>query len=343
MTATVGANSGTLRFNTSAPKHAFHGCFIENTNALGYPVWMNALMTDCADFYGCEFFSASTYDIHGQNVGTIGVYGCKMSKGMSLRARTRMHIKYAIGADGDADYYTTMTDALGSLAAGDDGSTIYMLGDISENVQVQSSSLGLYITIDGLGHYWTDTVPASGFTFIAIAGINVLRNINFVDSTVAGQGSATQLIIDDCDIQGTVVQRGVGDDADTLTVIHDSSVVGTADDVSMNSPLDINATLPTIIVSQSYLKGVAGAPAVDYNSIVNDNLKCEFSTLMHGTLGANNPFGGEPSQVDYAAHHCTMNAEPDIVDAAGFNNTIDLGQRYNTIDADGDFAWRKYV
>jgi hypothetical protein len=181
-------------------------------------------------------------------------------------------------------------------------------------------------------------------SFLGSDGINVLRDINFVGATVASQGAGTILVVDHCDISGVVYQRGVGDDATSLTVIHDSSVTGhTSGGATMYSPLSINSALPTIIVSQSYLKGYTGFPAIEYNSRANDNVKIEYSTIMHGSLGANNPFSGEPSQVDYAAHHTTLNAEPDIVDAAGFNNLIDLAQRQNTIDPDGDFGWRNYV
>jgi hypothetical protein len=308
-TASSAAWYGTLRLNASAPKHYF---------------------------YGCEFKSASSYDIEG-NAQTIAVYGCPMSKGMSQWVRTRNQVKYCNGSAGDKDYHTTINDLVFSLQSIDDGAIIHFLGNYTSSAQVDQND-NIDIMIDGHGYTWTDTTPTSGNTLGNVGGGRMLvRNLNFIDATVYCQGSGTHLIIDNCYIEGIVYQRGVGDDATTRTVIHDSTVIGISGS-SVDSPLSINSALPTIIVSKSYLKGYTGAHAVNYNGRDNDNVKFEYSKVFHGDLGTNNPFTGVGAFViNYKAHHTTFNQEPALAAPASYVNDIDSGQRHNTIDPDGDF------
>lgn len=331
---------GSLRLWSSGLRRRFYNCRFENTAALGFPVYSNIAGDDAADFFGCRFESAGVNDIKGGNVGAMGFYGCQMSKGISTLVRTKMTIKYTNGQPGDYDYYTTIEDAIGALSTADDGCTIYMLGDFSSASQVQLPAFSMRCTIDGMGHTWTDTGPTSGFTLIAGAGTTIVRSVEFVGATVACQGAGTKLVVESCHIEGQVYMRGVGDDVSTLAVIHDSTIIGVT---GVTSALSINSALPTVIVSQSYLKGFTGALAVDYGGNDNDNVKFEYSKVFHGDLGSNNPFGGVSSgQVDYAAHHCVFNEEPDIASPTYYNNTIDLAQRHNTIDADGDYHWRNW-
>jgi hypothetical protein len=68
------------------------------------------------------------------------------------------------------------------------------------------------------------------------------------------------------------------------------------------------------------------------------------TVCMHGSLGSNNPFSGQgqgatPPVNDYYAKQCVFNEEPDVADATYLANQIDVGQRQNTIDPDGDFTW----
>jgi uncharacterized protein YjbI with pentapeptide repeats len=338
-TANSGAYYGTIRFNAGNPESFFYGCYIENTDINGYPIWINTLITDMADFHGCQFQSASSYDIAGQNYGTIGVYGCTMSQGMYRYARTRNLLKYCNGAPGDKDYYTDIDECMRSLDSTDDGCTVKFLGNYTSANQVSNSSLGLDMTIDGQDYTWTDTGPTSGFTIVCQAGVTWLKNLNFVDATVTCQGAGTKMFLDNCDIQGVVYQRGVGDDPDTLTVIHDCKVVGIAGGPSVGYPLSINDVDPTIIVSKSYLKGYTGYAAVNFNLRDNDNLKIEYSQIFHASLGTNNPFTGVGAFViNYRAHHTTFNQEPALAAPSDYVNDIDSGQRHNIIDPDGDFA-----
>jgi hypothetical protein len=324
-----------------------HGCRVENTGT-GWAIYNNALNSTGWLLEGCDFVvSTPTSDIDGGNyLQKVTVSGNSMSKGMAETVRTANRVKYAGGQAGNLDWYTDIEEAVNSLSvvapSNDDGCIIYMMADYSSSAQVQQDQ-NITVTIDGQECTWTDTVPASGFTFLATTGKNVLKRINFVDASIGCQGSATKLYIDNCDIRGNVSQRGVGDDADTKTVIHGSSVYN--DGVSaIPEALGISSSLPTIIVSHSYLKGYNSSSgyAVDFNLTDNDNFKAEHSTLMHGQLGSNNPFGNPPTSgdIDYAVHHCTMNQEPMIVDSTKWNNTIDPAQRFNTIDVDGDFDFR---
>jgi hypothetical protein len=337
-TANSGAYYGTLRFNSGNHTSFFYDCFIENTDINGYPVWINALLTDMADFFGCQFESASSYDISGQNYGTIGVYECTMSQGMYRYARTRNLVKYCNGSAGDQDYYTDIDECMRSLDSTADGCVIKFIGDYTSANQVSGPSLSQRTTIDGQGFTWTDTGPTSGFTIIASTGDIWIKNLNFVDATVTLQGAGARMFVENCDIQGVCYQRGLGATTDTLMVIHDCKVVGVAGGPSVGYPISINSANPTTIVSKSYLKGYTGYGAVNFNSIDNDHLKIEYSKLFHASLGTNNPFAGVASQLDYAAHHTTFNEEPALAAPASYTNVIDSGQRHNTIDPDGDFA-----
>ena len=336
-TSTVGSGSGTIRFRYLSPAEArFYGCYIENTSASGYPVY---LQSGNAHFYGCRFSSAYTYDIYGSSGTRIGVYGCSMSKGMN-QTGTFNRVKYCNGSDGEYDYYTTVYDAIYSMTAPDDGCVIKFIGDYTAATQVQTSSLSITTIIDGQGYTWTDTGPTSGFTIVGVAGVVWLQSINFIDATVTLQGAGTKMYIDDCYIEGVCYQRGVGATTDTTMFIHDCTVTGIAGGPSVGYPLSINSTVARTVVSKSYLKGYTGYGAVSFNLVDNDSLQIEHSTLMHGDLSTNNPFESPPASgsIDYAAHHTTFNAEPAISNPSKFSNLIDSGQRNNTIDPDGDYA-----
>jgi hypothetical protein len=338
-TANSGAYYGTLRFNASAPEHAFYGCYIENTHANGVPVWINGGDTDLGDFFGCQFVSASTVDFYGQNFATAGIYGCSMSKGMGRYIRTKSKTKFCNGTSFDKDYYLDMVELNAALTSTDDGAVIHFLGDYTANTQVDQND-NIDIIIDGHGYTWTDTTPTGGFTLGNVGGGRMLvRNLNFIGATVYCQGSGTHLIVDNCYIEGVVYQRGIGDDATTRTVIHNSTVIGITGGASLASPLRINAPAPTIIVSKSYLKGFTGAAAVNYLGHDNDSVEFEYSKVFHGDLGSNNPFTGEfANDINYKAHHTTFNQEPALAAPASYVNDIDSGQRHNTIDPDGDFV-----
>jgi hypothetical protein len=269
------------------------------------------------------------------------MYGCSMSKGMSSYARTKSPAKYCNGSDGETDYYTDFNQCMASLQASDDGCTIVWLGDYTSGNQIQTTTTGIDLTIDGSGYTWTDTAPTSGFTFVGNnTGRIWIKNLNMVGATVVCEGAGTELIIDHCDIEGTCYQRGSGSTTDTLMVIHDCRVEGVTGGSSIGRPLIIASVNPKTVVSKSYLKGYTGYGAVNFSLVDNDKLQIEHSTLMHGDLSTNNPFENPPASgsVDYAAHHTTFNAEPAISSPTKFSNVIDSGQRHNTIDPDGDYA-----
>jgi hypothetical protein len=336
---------GTVRNQSGSQKCKFFACYLENTGT-GWAVYNTASNSQSWVFEGCEMVvNSAANDIDGTNfLQSVRMSGNSMSKGMTNAVWTIHNDKYAGGRAGELDWYTDLEDAVAALTSNDDGCTIHMLADFTSGAQVSRASLTIQYTIDGHDHFWTDTAPASGFTFLTAASqVCILRNINFVDAAIRHTGNAAVLVIDNCNIEGAVSTTTT--DTDGKVVIHDSSIVGISDAATLYSPVELLDADPTVVISQSYLKGYndAAGYAIDYNSVANDNVQIEHSTLMHGQLGSNNPFGNEPSQVDYAAHHTTFNVEPDVSDPAGYNNVIDLAQRQNTIDPDGDYGWRKYV
>jgi hypothetical protein len=330
---------GTLRMQASSARIALNGCTIKSTDAAGYPVWLQTANVDLGDFSSCTFDSASARDIHGSAICTIGVYGCSMSQGMTEFVRTRNKIKYAAGEPGDADYYIGLAEAVNSLSSLDDDCTIYILNDYTTASTV-SQDQSIKVTIDGLDKRWIDSSPATGSVLLCSAGVNILRNVRFTGNLTT-QGAGTETILDGCRVDGRVTMGATGSDASTLIVIHDTKVLGSA---SLPTAVDIASALPSMIISQSHLKGVGGAAAVDYQDNINNNLKFEYSKVFHGSLGANNPFTGmnDPDQAIYNAHHCVFNAEPDLAEPLRYQNDIDLGQRQNTIDPDGDYHWQDW-
>jgi len=93
-------------------------------------------------------------------------------------------------------------------------------------------------------------------------------------------------------------------------------------------------TQPKLLVTgDSYLQGQAGFPAIYWHTLAGfGDLRMAFSTILHGSLAANNPMGDDGTPVPpitYLATHCRFNADPDL---GNFLNSIAAAQRYNSFD-----------
>ncbi len=121
--------------------------------------------------------------------------------------------------------------------------------------------------------------------------------------------------------------------------VHDSAIYGTSD---YHYPIEIDSTASTgfrLVLSHSFAKGYTGYAALYFDGVDWDNLEMEYTKMFHGDLSTNNPFAGYDDAISYKAHHCVFNQEPALADPTNLTNAIDSGQRYNTVDPDGDYYW----
>jgi hypothetical protein len=334
--------NGTIRVSGTTPDRTFFNCFIENTDsaATAHAVYFNASCDDVA-FIGCRFESGdnATADITGAaDCDPVSVIDCWMKHGMDRRAKLTDHSsKYCNGAAGDYDYYTDFNEALQALttSGADVNCKIVFLDDYANSGTLSVPGTGRQFIVDGQGLFG---ITGTSNVFIQTAGSD---SVKFYRMSLEGEGqlvgNASELIIQECDIDGAL--RVSSGDSDSRLVTQDSVIRG---NVSFVNPIDIRDADPTIIIWTSYVKGYTGNAAVSYNSSVdNDNLKIGYSKIFHGSLSTNNPFTGitAATQAIYDAHHTAFNVEPDVSDSTHYLNNISSSERKNTIDVNADYTW----
>jgi hypothetical protein len=185
------------------------------------------------------------------------------------------------------------------------------------------------ILIDG-NHQFKITRAAG----LPLMTLDVNDSVKFVNIDLVGSidvtGNGAQLsLADHTFLTGLVdVQGG---DAATLVKLDQCKVTG---DATEKYGIRIADADPTIVVKRSYVKGVAGNEAVYWDSgVTNNNLKLAYSSVIHGSVGANVPFGRNAAQTPAcSSHHNSYNADPF---AATWTNNI--GTAYDVIDPDGDW------
>jgi len=157
-------------------------------------------------------------------------------------------------------------------------------------------------------------------------------NVKFVNIDLVGSiditGNGAKLFLADHTFLTGMVDIQ-GGDANTEVKIDQCKILGDGTDLYCIRIADAD---PTVIAKRSYLKGNAN-PVVYWDTITNDNLKIAWATLMHGSLGANNPFGRSGAQTpNFCSHHSMYNVDP----TAGIWVNL-IGTPYDSFDADGDY------
>jgi len=155
-----------------------------------------------------------------------------------------------------------------------------------------------------------------------------LENLSVVGSLDV-DGNGTALIVYDCDLTGMI--DVLGGDATTVITLDGVTING---DTSDHYALRLADADPLIYCKRSYMKADGANPAI-YYAAVNNNLKIAHCTVMHGSLGANNPLGTAAGNPNFYSHHSAWNSDPEA--GAAFSNLVPVGQRFDALDPSADY------
>jgi hypothetical protein len=322
--------SGVGTLDIQNPVIYAHDCYFENTGTGANDV---AFYTrgGTAVFWGCTIRGGpnATYDTNSPNFFSNYVHGCRMRHGLHWGFRqSGVAELYAAGNDGDMDFYKSVGDAYNAADGGGDGHVIYMLGDDTGST-LTPGAVKTPMCIDGQGHTWTggETI-SNGTTTLTVRNMYFTGAFRFLTQTWT-------LRLENVYVDGRIFwDTGY---ASTLNA-HDCKFVGNS---TYPVPLFMRwnaGTAGALYFDHCYVKGYTGNPAVDYQGVDYDSLYFSYSKVFHGDLGTNNPFANYDAGRKYYAHHCVFNQEPALADP-NITNEIDSGQRYNTVDPDGDYYW----
>ncbi len=250
------------------------------------------------------------------------IYGnVMMAKGYSEYIRPDEPIRY-VGQSGDTDYHSDLPNALDSCAV--DGTNIILLMDTV--VPTLYHYPVVETTIDGKGYSVAGATINVGILNTLSGKVLAFKNcaivsmrlfvrsgpIHIEDCTVANVRFDCENVVD-----GLVVKRSVLTGANNY-----------------GSPIIITGTCG-ILIDSSYIKGYAGNEAIRWQAD-NDNVEIKNSTIMHGSLGTNNPFGRGGTQTpDYKSHHTGYNSDPET--GGIWTNLVSSVDRYETIDVNADY------
>jgi hypothetical protein len=338
------ATDGALRLGSSRNQgFKFFGCKFTNTGTTGPAVYGDSGLS-VASFSNCGFNGGSSgYDVAASANGNPSFNACNFMRGLSRVVPDGNVLHVGTGPQ-NVPFYQDMPDAILAINANAIGDyRVVLLEDQTLAAQLASVGGSRDVVFDGQGLY---TIDRAGARIIQVntSVTNRFRRIQLKGEVyIIGNGSL--LYLDRSRVEGRI-HCGTTNVASFIRV-HDSALVG---DATYTSPLFINyfnGDLGGVYFSGCYLKGNTGSPAVLYGILFGttldfDDLYMERTVCMHGSLGTNNPFGGQgqggsPPVNDYYAHTCTFNQEPDVADPTYLDNRIDTGQRKNTIDPDGDY------
>jgi len=230
-----------------------------------------------------------------------------------------------VGDAGDVDFYATLADAFSSCTF--DDITIHMLKDETLAAQITPPSYNIYLE----GHGFTISRAPTGIIFyLSTDDYLVTRDVILLGRIyLTGNGIYIQ-VGPKTDLTG---QISIGpSDAATIVDINRATING----VTTFQPITIADADPTILVRRSYMKGATGQPAIYWNGVTNDNVKIKYSTIEHGSLAGNNPFGRSAAQTpDFRSHHSCYNSDPEA--GGTWTNLVAAGERFDSLDVLTDF------
>jgi hypothetical protein len=269
--------------------------------------------------------AGTTHDIHGSvTVTDASIGNVEMAVGMSGYIRKDVPVNF-VGPDGHTDWHTTLQDAIDATE-----SSLPYHCILRDDITVSSPITfpNYEVVVDGQNQFSisaaneaTNVMEFDDDELVYIYALGILGVIDVTDG---------ELHMSQCVITGTIEVNG--GDASTLVELRETRI-----EPSSNSYAIVLADAdPTVICKSSRLKGSTGNPAVYWDTITNDNFKTSYSVILHGDLGANNPFGRSGAQTPtYYSHHNGYNTKPDT--GGTWVNGVTAAQQHETEDAGVDF------
>lgn len=271
--------------------------------------------------------TAGTYSVQAGAAVTGAVIEDNVMIGGGIHANVS-HVKpeRIVGASGMCDWYATTQEALTSCTF--DDITVKLRRDEVAGALIVPPALR--VIVDGCGKH-TLTRAAGADVIAATTSRNLILRDLILDGRILHQNPAAYLTILSCEcLAGILLANAAGGDMR----ITDSYVIA---GVGTMGAIDIRGDATPIILKRSRLKGTAGKHAVYWdNGITNNNLKIQDCTIMHGSLGANNPFGRNAAQTpNYRSTHSIYNLDPQT--GAIWTNLVAAAQRFDSYDVNGDY------
>lgn len=281
-------------------------------------------VNDNLDFKNCSFLSGgSSFNISATATVDMVVLECPMDTGMEGTIQTTNPVK-EVGPG--VNSYKDVAEALASVKT----ANCKVVLNEDQVVTAALTPPSYAIMIDG-NHQFAIT-RAAGSPLMTLGANDEVKfvNIDLVGSIDVNGDAAVLQLADHTYLKGLIdIISGNGS---TFVKVDQAKIEGDATDLYCIRIADVD---PIIVVKRAYLKGDAGDFAI-YWTAANDNLKLAYATVMHGSLGANNPFGRSAAQTpNYASHHCAYNSDPET--GAIWTNLIAAGQRFDTLDVDADY------
>jgi hypothetical protein len=270
---------------------------------------------------------ANKFDIDvatGVTVTNAVVLTNTMTKGIGGLG-TFQHLNPIKFVGGCTDFYSNTQHALNSVNC--DNSKIVLNAD--QTLTSALTPLSYTTMIDG-NHQFNIARSAGNSLMTLNAGDNIkFANIDLIGSIdITGDNTKLQLA-DHTYLNGMIdVQSG---NTSTEIKLDQCKIVADSTDKYCIRLDDVD---PTVIVKRSNLKGDASDEAVYWN-VDNDNVKIAYSSIMHGSVGVNSPFGKSGTvsgTLSVASHHNIYNADPFV---GSWLNTISGSN--DVFDIDGDF------
>lgn len=241
---------------------------------------------------------------------------------------------------GNYNCYSTWTNMVQASWASRGQYRIVLHKDISE-AALNMSQAHDPITIDGQGRF-TISHPTPGTTITIQTGWSgdwwTFERLIFGDSlqiSTPSVGLNSAAIFKHCNVNGAI-KHSVGANLGTLMIelIHTEVVGNSTDFYALMISHGTGNAAKILVRGDSYVQGYTGYPAVYWHTQTGSgDLRMAFATILHGSLGANNPFGddGTPTTpITHKATHCRFNSDPEA--SANYINSVPPGQRFNSFD-----------
>ena len=322
-----------LVYHTLAPGYIYlYDCILRD-DSMFPPVFIDGVAPAALVIKGCRLSNSgawSPYDIYS----TVNVAGAVIENnimgqgtrpgGIDPKVSHVNPIKY-VGAAGNKDFYVSTQDAL--TACTYDDCVVKLLKDEALGAALLPPARPC--TIDGNGKHLLSRAGNDVLSMVTGAR-TVLRDLEIVGIIQFGGADAITLRVEDCSMVGRVMINGTAAGG-TFSLVRSNIITSAAYSFAMM----LESNTPTILISSSRMKGFT-APAIFWDAAINNgNLKIKYSTIEHGSVAANDPFGRSGAQVpNFCAHHTAFNSIP----GSGWaTNLIAAAQQFNTVDPAIDF------
>lgn len=237
-----------------------------------------------------------------------------------------------VGASGMCDWYATTQEALDSCTFDDIVVRLKRDETLAANL---TPPAGRVLTLDGCGKH-TLTIPAGINIFLNVCGANTYRDLHIhgTGGLVAYIGSAAEQTFVDCEITSTSFYSVA-----RVSII-DCRFTASAIEASLGALTFTSNALVEATLKRSYFKGPPGAAYVFYwragGAGAVGAIRIQDCAIMHGSLGANNPFGRDAAQTpNYRSTHSIYNSDPQLGGWA--TNLVAAAQRFDSYDPNGDY------